>query len=253
MTVQMIEQFWSRSLNSPDHNSLGLLSAHPDSARYENSSRDPDDVGMKIASLISKNSRVLDVGCGTGSTTELIMRETQARVVGIEPDAARKTVACGRGLEVFDGTLSDDFLREHGLFDTIVFADVLEHLPNPGELVLLAERGLAPGGSIVASVPNIAHWSVRLNLLRGRFDYRDCGIMDATHLRWFTHDALHRFFDRLGFQVTHHLYTVNTGMIEHSRPWAWLPQRVRMRLVRQLVNWFPTLFGCQHVVRATPK
>jgi methionine biosynthesis protein MetW len=242
-------------MSSPDQNSTGFLLTYPDPIRYENQSRDPGDVGMKLASLIAGNSRVLDVGCGTGSITELIGQETQARIVGIEPDAARAAIARSRGLEVFEGLLSENFLKEHEPFDTIVFADVLEHLPNPGALVLIAKKGLVPGGSIVASVPNIAHWFVRLDLLRGRFDYRDCGIMDATHLRWFTRDTLDRFFDILGFKITQHFYTVNTGMIEYrqSWPWAWLPLRARMSLVRLLVNRFPTLFGCQHVVRATPK
>src|ERR1035441_5733907 len=99
----LIEQPWSHPMSSPDNNSLGILSTYPNSIRYEFTSRDPDDVAMKIASLISKNSRVLDVGCGTGPTTEIIAQETQARVVGIEPDAARKSFACSRGLNVFEG------------------------------------------------------------------------------------------------------------------------------------------------------
>jgi hypothetical protein len=126
-------------------------------------------------------------------------------------------------------------------------------LPNPGELVLLAKKGLVPGGAIVASVPNVAHWFVRLDLLRGRFEYQDCGIMDATHLRWFTRNTLHKFFENLGLRVTDHLYTLNTGMGEYNRcrPWKWFPQTMRYRILRQLLKSYPTLFGCQHVVRAS--
>jgi methionine biosynthesis protein MetW len=210
---------------------------------------------MKLASLIRPKSRILDVGCGTGSITELIERETGASIVGIEPDPARVAVARGRGLNVVEGILSLEFLDQFGPFETILFADVLEHLPNPGEQVLLATEGLAADGSIVASVPNIAHWFVRVDLLRGRFVYRDCGIMDATHLRWFTRDTLDQFFENLGFRVTDHLYTVNTGMIDYfeSRPWKWLPKRIRYRVIRRLARSFPTLFGCQHVVKAVPR
>ena len=210
---------------------------------------------MKLASLIRPKSRILDVGCGTGSITELIERETGASIVGIEPDPARVAVARQRGLNVVEGILSPEFLEQFGPFETIVFADVLEHLPNPAEQILLAKAGLAADGSIVASVPNIAHWFTRVNLLRGRFVYRDCGIMDATHLRWFTQDTLHKFFENLGFRVTDHLYTVNTGMIDYdqSKPWKWFPIGIRYKLIRRLTKRFPTMFGVQHVVKAVPR
>src|SRR5262245_42234591 len=87
---------------------------------------------------------------------------------------------------VFQTSVSEEFLREHGRFDTIVLADVIEHLPDPAEMVSLLKQGLVPDGSIVASVPNVAHWFVRIDLLRGSFNYQEMGIMDATHLRWFT-------------------------------------------------------------------
>jgi len=79
--------------------------------------------------------------------------------------------------------------------------------------------------------------------------------MDATHLRWFTRDTLHKFFENLGFRVTDHLYTVNTGMIDYypSIPWKWLPIDIRYWVIRRLARRFPTLFGCQHVVKAVPR
>jgi methionine biosynthesis protein MetW len=232
-------------VSSPDQDSCGFLAAYPDPTRYENRSRDPDDVGMKLASLIRTKDRVLDVGCGSGSVTELIKEQTQADIVGIEPDPTRAAIARSRGLNVLDGNLSKDVLKECGPFDTIVFADVLEHLPNPAELVLLAKEGLAPRGAIVASVPNVAHWFVRLDLLRGHFDYQDCGIMDATHLRWFTRDILHKFLENLGLELTDHLYTLNSDMVEYRRrcPWKWFSQNTRYRILRTLLRSYPTLFG----------
>lgn len=242
-------------VNFPDANSVGFLSHYPDALRYERSSEDPDDVCKRLASLIVPKTRVLDVGCGTGSISELIQSYTQADFHCIEPDSERSACAAARGLKVFQGYLSDEFLREHGPFDHIVFADVLEHLPNPGEMVLIAKNGLAPGGSIIASVPNVAHWSVRLNLVRGRFNYQECGIMDATHLRWFTGSTLHQFFERLGFRVIDHSYTLNTLMAEYdwSRPWKWMPNEMKFFVIRRLLRLYPTLFGCQHVVKAVPK
>ena len=240
-------------MTSPDLNSFGFLHGIPNALRYESQSTDPHDVAAKLASLVSQSGRILDVGCGTGSITEIIKQKTGAEVIGIEPDPARQAAAAARGLNVHCGLLSEDFLREHGPFQTILFADVLEHLPSPGAMIQLAKKGLAPEGAIVASVPNVAHFFVRMNLLAGNFDYRDCGIMDATHLRWFTRQSLQAFFLNLDFSVTDHLYTANIGGISeyHRWPWRWIPYRRRMILT--MVKVFPTLFGCQHVIRVVPR
>jgi len=240
-------------ISSPDENSSGLVTAPPAALRYEHVSLDPDDVGLKLAELIAPRSRVLDVGCGTGVITEIIQRHRSASVVGIEPDVARVRRAHARGLEVHLGFLTEEFIRQHGPFDCIVFADVLEHLPNPAAVVLLARQALKPGGSIVASVPNIAHWFVRGRLLWGRFDYEESGIMDATHLRWFTRRTIREFFERLGFEVTAMSHTVNISLPDYSRraPWRWLRPGLRRRLVGRLAALRPGLFGCQHIVRAT--
>lgn len=240
-------------MTSPDSHSSGFLQTEPDALRYEYLSLDPDDAGMKLAHLIAPNSRVLDVGCGTGVITDTIRRQKSASIIGIEPDAERFQRAIARGLDVHLGILSPDFIQQHGPFDYIVFADVLEHLSNPAEIVAMARGGLKPGGSVVASIPNVAHWFVRIDLLRGRFDYQDCGIMDATHLRWFTRRTVREFFERLGFQITALDYTVNIGLPDYQRrnPWRRMPHAFRRKLVGKLAAWSPGLFGCQHIVRAT--
>jgi len=240
-------------MTSPDSHSSGFLQAEPDALRYEYLSLDPDDAGMKLAKLIAPNSRVLDVGCGTGVITDIIRRQKSASVIGIEPDAERVRRAVARGLDVHLGVLSPDFIRQHGPFDYIVFADVLEHLRNPAEIVAMARDGLKPGGSVVASIPNVAHWFVRTDLLRGRFDYQDCGIMDATHLRWFTRRTVRQFFERQSFQITALDCTVNINLPDYQRryPWRKMSPAFRRKLVGKLASWSPDLFGCQHIVRAT--
>ena len=240
-------------MTSPDSHSSGFLQAEPDALRYEYLSLDPDDAGMKLAKLIAPNSRVLDVGCGTGVITDTIRRQKSASIIGIEPDAERVRRAVARGLDVHLGVLSPDFIRQHGPFDYIVFADVLEHLRNPAEIVAMARDGLKPGGSVVASIPNVAHWFVRTDLLRGRFDYQDCGIMDATHLRWFTRRTVRQFFERQSFQITALDCTVNINLPDYQRryPWRKMSPEFRRKLVGKLAAWSPALFGCQHIVRAT--
>jgi methionine biosynthesis protein MetW len=238
-----------------DDHPIGFLETAPGALRYGFQSPDTDSFAMKAASFIVEGSRVLDVGCGCGAIGRWIRDRLALEIVGIEPNAERAAAARNRGLRVFQEPLSEGFFADHGLFDFIVFADVLEHLANPGEVVLLAKKGLLPGGSIIVSVPNVAHWFVRLDLLRGRFEYRDTGIMDATHLRWFTRDALFTWLGRLGFQVTEFTTTVNIDLPEYRErlPWKYLSCPFKLRLVRMLVRIFPTLFACQYIVRATPQ
>ena len=240
-------------MNSPDNHLRGFLDYTPRADRYSGFSLDPDDAAAKISSLIPRGAKVLDVGCGTGSVSELIQKMSGARLIGVEPDAERAAAARARGLEAFQGFLSEEFLRQHGPFDVIIFADVLEHLPDPAEMVSLATKGLAPGGSIVASVPNVAHYFVRTALLRGRFDYQQWGIMDATHLRWFTRKTLAEFFERMGLRVTALDCTVNIDLPEYqaNAPWRWLGKQRKRQLVGALARKFPGLFGCQHIIQAT--
>ena len=158
---------------SPDDNAAGFLDRAPDMMRYDSISREPDDTAMRIALRIPPGSRVLDVGCGSGPITEILRAVSGATIIGVEPDSQRAGIGPGTGLTVINDYLSPEVIREHGLFDFVVFADVIEHLPNPAAIVSLAKDALKPGGSILASVPNVAHFYVRLNLLvRGIFSLR---------------------------------------------------------------------------------
>lgn len=234
---------------TPDDSALGFLAAAPDPLRYENSGRDPDEVALKIAAHVPRGARVLDVGCGTGSVSEIVAERCDARLTGIEPDPHRVAAARRRGLDVVEGFLTEEFFAYHGRFDAILFVDVLEHLASPGVLLRAVRAGLNPGGRIVVSVPNIAHWSVRRRLLAGRFDYDRFGIMDATHLRWFTRRTLGLLFERTGFTVVARDATLGLQLpCYHSdRPFRWMRPPLKRRVARFMARYAPGAFACQHI------
>ena len=174
-------------------------------------------------------------------------------VIGVEPDPQRAAIARARGVEVISDAFDKDLLERLEPFDVIVFADVLEHLPDPAEVLGLASSALKPGGVILASVPNVAHWTVRVNLLLGRFNYRPTGIMDSTHLRWFTARTFEELFHRKNMEVLASTQTAGVELPVYASRFRWLPRAVVHRMVRALARAFPRLFGCQHVVKARPR
>jgi methionine biosynthesis protein MetW len=241
--------------SSPDLNAIGL-GPQADGLRYDwNATFGPQDVGEVAAIIrdwVPEGARVLDVGCATGSHTLKFTHGKKCQVLGIEPDAARAAVARSRGLDVVTGVLDEELLRTRGPFDLIIFGDVLEHVPGPASLLNLAKAGLAPGGIIAASVPNVAHWTVRVLLLFGRFDYKPSGIMDATHLRWFTQKSFRSLFEHAGMKVLEMSPAAGTWMgVYELPPFRFVPKGLRDKMVRWLARGWPRLFGCQMVVRAT--
>jgi O-antigen biosynthesis protein len=154
-----------------------------------------------MLSLVGANKRVLDVGCSTGYLAKAL-GELGNVVSGIEYDQASADKARPFLAELVVGDLEAPDVFDafaDASFDVVVFGDVLEHLRDPLPVLRRARRLLAPGGSVVISVPNVAHGDVRLSLLAGRFDYRDTGLLDETHVRFFTRTNLDRFLRDAGF------------------------------------------------------
>src|SRR5258708_14126188 len=108
------------------------------------------------------------------------------RCGGLNPILERAALARARGIRAEASSLDRQFLACHSPFDVVVLADVLEHVAAPAELLKLAVAALKPEDLVLLAVPNVAHWTVRLILLRGRVDYADTRILKPTPLRWFT-------------------------------------------------------------------
>lgn len=161
----------------------------------------PETSHAKMVELIGSNKRVLDVGCSTGYLAR-VLNALGDTVSGVEYDAAAAKEAEPDLEKLVVGDLEAlDLVAEfgEGIFDVVVFGDVLEHLRDPLQVLRGARRLLAPGGSVVISVPNIAHGDVRLALLLGRFRYTKLGLLDETHTRFFTRENLDAFLRDAGF------------------------------------------------------
>lgn len=165
-----------------------------------------------LAQVDAKAQRICEFGCGGGALARAIRKENpQVYLVGIEKEAE----ALQRAHDVLDHALAcdlnDSALWEHGQlldaalpqasFDHLIFGDVLEHLNAPDELVNQAAQRLVPGGSILACIPNVQHWSVFTQLVAGSWPRLDSGLFDRTHVRWFTLQDMVSMFEGAGLVV----------------------------------------------------
>lgn len=166
--------------------------------RYEREiDLDSDSTHARVVRLIGRDRRVLELGPASGHMTR-VLRGRGCAVVGIEIDPEIADLAAQSSERIILGDLDElDFDAELGAdrFDVIVAADVLEHLKNPLSALRRLAKFLNPGGHFVVSLPNVAHGSVRIALLQGHFDYQNVGLLDTTHLRFFTRESVGRLFD----------------------------------------------------------
>jgi 2-polyprenyl-3-methyl-5-hydroxy-6-metoxy-1,4-benzoquinol methylase len=158
-----------------------------------------------IVELLASNPHqaILELGCGSGGTARAVRAANKAgRYVGVElmADAAKLAEGAVDQIIIGDvehlelGSLADQF-------DVLIVSEVLEHLVDPWATVHRLVACLKPGAAVFASSPNIAHWHVLTKLFLGRFDYSEAGVMDRTHLRWFTPESYRAMFEAAGVEV----------------------------------------------------
>ena len=165
---------------------------------------DQNQASTKVLGLVGTEKRVLEVGCASGSQSRFMKEQLRCRVTGIEVDADAAESARPYCDQVVVGDLENIDLREvdgGGKYDVVLFADVLEHLVNPSAALAKVARVLADDGYVIASVPNVAHESVILDLCRGKFDYKPYGLLDNTHIRFFTKKTVYSTFERAGYVI----------------------------------------------------
>jgi 2-polyprenyl-3-methyl-5-hydroxy-6-metoxy-1,4-benzoquinol methylase len=165
----------------------------------------PNNVHAMTLRFVGANKRVLEIGCAAGHVTSALVGQGNTVVgVDIDPAAAEKAAAHAERVVVGDVESMDlDAELSGDRFDVAVLGDVLEHLRAPVSVLRSVRRLLGPKGFVVISLPNVAHVDLRLMLLSGRWEYRDIGLMDHSHLRFFTRASARELVTAAGFSATH--------------------------------------------------
>lgn len=160
-----------------------------------------------LLALIPKNSSfIIEVGCSNGALAAAYLKENHnTKYIGIEIDANKANIArnyCHDILQINIENVGDDFFEKYKDVDVWVFGDVLEHLQDPWGVLRKIRRVLPKNGSIIVSLPNVQHWSIQLKLAVGDFRYDPAGgLLDKTHLRFFTRTTMLEMFAEAGFEM----------------------------------------------------
>lgn len=221
--------------------------------RYQSKQGDPYSSHSIIEALAGAGDgqRLLDVGAAQGVLAETF-RQRGFEVTCIEGDPALAELGRGKCQEMIVADLDGDLPILNGQFDVIVYGDVLEHLRDPGRVVRAFNRYLKPAGRVIVSVPNFVHLFVRLNVLVGRFNYMERGILDRTHLRFFTLKTFRKFLTESGL-TTDEIFATPVPLPSVVPPrfhGCWL--RVVHGLSAGLARLWKTMFGYQFVAVARP-
>jgi ubiquinone/menaquinone biosynthesis C-methylase UbiE len=153
----------------------------------------------------SHSMHVIEIGCSSGALArefKMINPTCQYLGIDIEPSYVELAKRFCDQVEVVDiENQGENFYSRHTNKDCWVFADTLEHLRDPWRILREIRKVIPAHGTIVASIPNVQHWSVFAKLSVGNFRYVDSGIFDRTHLRWFTRQTINEMFNQCGFSI----------------------------------------------------
>lgn len=205
-----------------------------------NFSNEPTGTHMLLINEISDGSKILDVGCASGYLGEYLINEKKCEVWGIEPDVLSYNQALDKGYKkiINKGVESalNDIVGEK--FDFILAGDMFEHLVAP-ETILLKLKDYLSDGKIALSLPNVAHYSIRCKLLFGKWDMQKTGILDSTHLHFYTLKTAKELLKESGWKI------------ERVRPRGDLERwfrKIGMERIGKLILFFwPEFFAIQFI------
>ena len=196
---------------------------------------DSDHVGPRICRMTGQGKRVLEIGAGPGSITRLLKEHGQCHVTAVELDSEAieklsaycdRVYQCDLNTPDWPAAFSADTK-----FDVVVAADVLEHLYDPWATLRTMQSLLTDGGCLVVSLPHIGHQGLIASLAAGQFEYQDWGLLDRTHIRFFSIASMQRLFENAGLKILEAEFLVRAPeFTEFAKEWANTPEILKRSL-----------------------
>jgi len=198
--------------------------------------------------------RILDVGCGAGSNGRLIKDfYPLTQITGITCSQAEYDEASKHLTHCIYADLEKDDLSFEEQFDVLLFCHILEHLVDPVAIIKKLLPYLKIGGKVVILLPNIANWRERIKLVQGRFEYTDSGVMDKTHLHFYTFMTAQQYLikpiDKLNLEINTAKGHIPLGLFRHN----FLSDKLRIKVDQFFTSLYPNLFGYEILLVAKYK
>jgi len=158
---------------------------------------EPTNIDRLSTALVPRNSKVLELGCATGFMSQYFRRHLNCQVTGVDINPSVKPTIIGD----LEDKQTQNQIKLAAPYDVVFASAIIEHLKDPEALLQLIKAVLKPQGQLIITAPNVAHWRLRLKLLRGHWDYEDYGLLDKTHLRFFTYFSFQKLIQAAGFKI----------------------------------------------------
>lgn len=197
----------------------------------------------KVHQLVPPGQRVLEIGCANGNFGKELKRKG-CKVYGVEVSSDMARQAKRHLDSVVVGNIEDMPLRwERNYFDVILLMDVLEHLFDPTATLMKVKKHLKSGGVIIVTLPNVANWKIRWDLLFGRFEYDSSDLLEKGHIRFFTFSTAQKMFLDAGYRVEQSDLMITTPSLLGK-----ISNRFHfLRLEEVFKRKFSTIFGYQFI------
>lgn len=201
----------------------------------------PKSIDRQSLSLIPEKSYVLEIGCATGFAGKYLIKKKRCIVDGVELGKDEAKEAKKVLSRVYVGDIEDKEVIikiKKKTYDIVYSSALIEHLKDPWAALKMWKTFLKKEGKLIITTSNIAHWSMRLRLLKGDFAYTKYGLLDNTHLRFFTYSTFPQLVKEAGFEIESFSFDAVGG----GYP----------KLSLFLSLFFPSLFAYQMVIKAKP-
>ncbi len=183
----------------------------------------PDNIDRLSIQMIPNNQKILELGCATGFMSQYLKQVKNCQIYGVDLDPASIKLAKPHLKKARVGDLDQEStwkqIYQDKPYDVVFASAVIEHLKNPWDIISKIHSNLKKDGLLVITTPNIAHWRMRVHLLRGKFEYTQYGILDNTHTKFFTYFTFQDLITQAGFEITN-IQIDPAGGIKYFNPIA---------------------------------